>query len=90
MLIPLRLRENGLQRSLDTDSRAVNPPMVNALSESAPPAITASTIPAASSRAADASALALEEHAVDIVQAGPRAPDSKATKRAGAPISCCA
>src|SRR5690606_40586216 len=88
MLMPLRLREKGLQRCADTDSSALKPPMVKPHSESAPPAITASTMPARSSLAADASAFAPDEHAVEIVQAGPRAPDSRAMNRDGAPISC--
>ena len=90
MWMPERLPENGLLRCSDTASSALNPEMVNEHSESAPPAITASAMPARSSRAAEASALALEEHAVDTVQAGPRAPLSAATNPGGAPISCCA
>ena len=90
MLMPLRLREKGLQRAADTESSALNPSMVKRHSESAPPAITASTMPARSNRAPDANAFALEEHAVEMVHAGPVIPLSAAMKRAGVPISCCA
>ena len=89
MLMPWRCAENGLQRSLATDSSAMKPRTVNWHSESAPPVMTASTSPVRSNRAADAIALALDEQAVEMVQAGPRAPDSAARNRDGAPISCC-
>ncbi|MNN83367.1 hypothetical protein D3C81_2004000 [compost metagenome] len=88
--MPWRLRENGLQRCADTDSSALNPATVKRHSESAPPAITASTTPLRSRRAADINALALDEHAVDSVHAGPVVPRCVRTRRAAVPISCCA
>ncbi|MNV44554.1 hypothetical protein D3C71_1363190 [compost metagenome] len=88
MLMPLRLTENGLQRAAETDSNALKPATVNRHIESAPPATTASTAPACSRRAADISALALDEQAVEIVQAGPVLPIRSRTKRAAVPISC--
>ncbi|VTQ77984.1 Uncharacterised protein [Stenotrophomonas maltophilia] len=88
MLMPARCCENGLQRAADTDSSALKPATVKRHSESAPPAITASTMPARSMRAADISALALDEHAVDRVHAGPCAPLRWRTNCAAVPISC--
>lgn len=88
MLMPLRFTEKGLQRTAETDSSALNPATVKRHIESAPPATTASTTPARSRRAADISALALDEHAVEIVQAGPVLPIRSRTKRAAVPISC--
>ena len=86
--MPQRLTENGLQRSAETASKAEKPATVKRHSESAPPAITASASPICNSRAALISALALDEHAVDKVHAGPAAPLLARTNCAGAPISC--
>ena len=88
--MPLRLAENGLQRAAETDSSALKPATVNRHIESAPPATTASTTPARSRRAAAISALALDEQAVEMVQAGPVLPMRSRTNRADVPISCCA
>ena len=88
MLMPLRFAEKGLQRSRDTDPSAAKPATVKRHNESAPPVTTASAMPARSRRAAEAIALALDEHAVEITWLGPRTPSSRARNAAGVPISC--
>lgn len=88
MLMPARCDENGRQRVAEIDSSALKPATVKRHNESAPPAITASTMPARSRRAAEAIALAPDEQAVDSVHAGPVAPLRWRTNAAALPISC--
>ena len=64
-LMPLRAAESGLQRAALTDSRAEKPATVNPHSVSTPPVTTASHRPIRIRRAALASALALDEHALE-------------------------
>jgi len=64
ILIPLRLRLSGLQRDSLTDSSAAKPATVKVHKESTPPASAASHAPIEISRAALASAFALEAQAL--------------------------
>ncbi|MNH23450.1 hypothetical protein D3C79_833460 [compost metagenome] len=66
MLMPLRLTENGLQRSALTASRAVKPLRVSLHRLSTPPQITASHTPRSNRRRALIKARALEVQAVEI------------------------
>ncbi len=88
ILMPARLTDIGLQRSAEIASSAEKPASVKPDNASTPPAITASTAPARSRRAPVASAFADDEHAVEIVYAGPRTPSCWATHCAPLPISC--
>ncbi|MNR29885.1 hypothetical protein D3C85_1473010 [compost metagenome] len=66
-LMPWRWADSGLHRSALTESSERKPAIVNAHSVSTPPAMATSAMPCSSSRAAAASAFALDEHAVEIV-----------------------
>ena len=86
-LIPFRWTDKGLQRWAETASRALKPPTVKRPRASTPPATTASAKPACNSRPAEARALAPDEHAVEMVCAGPRTPRCCAKNSATLPIS---
>jgi hypothetical protein len=88
MLTPARSLWNGRhgrRSSACSDSKPLN---VIVHSVSTPPTIAASITPAAISRAAEASGLALDVHAVDTIHAGPFAPVSVATTCSAAPNVC--
>ena len=65
MLMPLRLRENGLAMPSESTSSEAKPLMVSGESVSTPPHNTASHTPSRSSRAALMSARAPDVQAVD-------------------------
>jgi len=79
MLMPLRCDEKGWQGVGASASRQKKPRRVMPHNVSMPPTIAASHRSAAIMRCALASGLALEVHAVETTQAGPRAPVSSET-----------
>ncbi len=79
MLMPSRATSNGRHGDADTRPSARKPNSVLAARLSTPPTIAASTRPASIIRFACANTFALDEHAVDVVDAGPPAPSASAT-----------
>ena len=88
MLIPLRFTLNGLQTESVVTKSEEKPSIVILQRVSTPHAITASQMPNLSKRAAEASALAPDVHALDTEKTGPCRLSQSETYRDGEEISC--
>ena len=89
MVIPQRSRPNGWHNVGESDSRLWKPLMGIRLSVSAPPTIATSASPDSIRRRPLMIARALEEQAVESVNAGPSNASQWLRKRDGSPSSCC-
>jgi hypothetical protein len=79
MEMPSRSASSGRHGSRDSRPSALKPYNVDNARLSTPPTTAASHTPASIARAASANTLALDEHAVDTVIAGPRRPSAVRT-----------
>ena len=85
---PWRAASPGRHGSGEVSSSEAKPYSVVRHSESTPPTTAASARPAAISRSAAANALADDEQAVEMANAGPRTPSSSRTKATSEPVLC--
>ena len=87
---PCRCASPGRHGSGEVSSSDEKPYSVVRHSESTPPTMAASASPALIMRSAAANALADDEQAVEMVNAGPRTPSPSRTKLTSAPVLCVA
>ena len=87
---PWRPASHGRQGSGEVSCSEAKPYSVVRHSESTPPTMAASASPVAISRSAAANALADDEQAVEMANAGPRRPSRSRTKDATDAVLCVA